>query len=110
MVPTTVRRTRSPGRMPVTIVDALQAVDVDEADDEAPVVAPGSGDLVRYHEVAHGTPVRAGQVIEMRGRQGILETSPFLSLLSPFLGGASPVGGGLGTSCGTRPRRVPPSR
>ena len=91
------------GGVPVPVVDALEAVDVDEGDDEAPVAAPRAIDLVGQRQPAHLPAERSGQVVKVRAVQVGLQPLALASGLGsvgrgpcPICGGTSPVGFGAG--------------
>ncbi len=75
--------------VPPAIVDALQAVHVDEGHDEAAVGTPCASDLVRQHVVPHLASVGPGQVVEIRRLQ-------FGGGLGTIVRGTAPVESGLG--------------
>ena len=81
------------GSVPVSVVDALHVVDVNERQDEAPVGAAGAVDLVGDGESAHAATVGTGQVVEVSGAQPVLESSPFQGGQGSIRSGAFAIGG-----------------
>jgi hypothetical protein len=80
-------------RVAFTIVDDLQAIDVDECHDELPIRTARPVDFMRERHSAHLAAVGAGEFVEVGRPQLCLEPIPLAS-------GGRPVGGGAGTISG----------
>jgi hypothetical protein len=78
--------------MAVAIVDRLEAIDVDEADDELTARPTGAVDLAREHLVTHVAPVHAGEPVELGILELRLESNAIVPRREPKCRGAGAIG------------------
>ena len=94
MVAASVRRIAIAGRVAVPVVDPLEAVDVDERDDELAVGAACPLDLVPEREPPHLAPEGAGEGVEVGALELGLQAGPLeaLGVLGPSSAAPVPPG------------------
>ena len=93
------------GGVPIPVVDELQAVDVGEDDDEAPIAPPSAVDLVVERKPAHLATEGSGEIVKVRAQQFGLQPRPLASgtifaLCRPVFAARGTDAGGSGTDAG----------
>jgi hypothetical protein len=83
--------------VPVPIVDLLHPVDVDEGDDESLISASGTIHFVLEHQHPDLAPVRAGEIVEMRGMEFGLQAGTCASGRGSIVGCSLSIGRGVRT-------------